>query len=171
MCRVECLRNRPECQIFCWTQGGGDEWQHALGLSGLVAPLLHLPDAVQHGSDKVGAEEQAHNGEALPLGIQRTLGVSLERDAAWSVLCHCIVAAQHQHQMASVQVRAMQVGRTAGAGKPVIAVRLFFRVLVSVLTRCSYILFFSQLCPCLTGSWCGDFARPSRGSLRWCRYL
>ena len=79
MCTVKRLRHKPKCEILGWTKGGRDKRQHALGLSSFVAPLLHFPDAVQHRGNKVGAEEQAHNGEALPLGIQRTLGVSLER--------------------------------------------------------------------------------------------
>lgn len=86
--------DKPEGKVLGWTKGGGNEGQHALRFSGLVMPLLHPPHAMQHGNHKVGAKEQAHNREALPLSVQRTLSVPRERDAARGVLRHRIVAAQ-----------------------------------------------------------------------------
>ena len=59
---------------------------------------MHLPHAVQHGQHEVGTEEDAHNGEALPLRIERTLAVPHEGHASWRGLCQlCIAAHSHPH--------------------------------------------------------------------------
>ena len=63
---------------------------------------MHLVHAVQHGQDEVGPKEASHDGEPLPLSIQRAPCVSLEWDASSRVLGHRWVAAERSQPIEKV---------------------------------------------------------------------